>query len=1171
MKKILSILLAVCMLLTMFTLPAVAAVVDDGTGTYQYHKFDFSKDQYAYKEKRENFDSDIRSFSTLSFGKNSFGNHSGETPLKSDRVVVDYVEHNGKTALRIRANSDNLHYQGVINPIYKGEDGKWHSVRLSPGKSYQTSYNIVVVRAYGSGNTRSQLEPWTNSSTRVWPDYAANTVKCGSVAVKAPYAKSDRLSAGGTSSIAYYSHAGLYVPHHNLHFDNSNITAGSKNVPTSVATYKITSTTTEGVTTYSEPTANSVAYGKDGVKNNTYTNTMTMKTVDELVAYGVEWNAGNKAYLYDTAKAGTKWHYTDNMGINFTIPNTANIYFDVTGVDEATLPFADQIIDIGDKKYARAYNEYLITDIEYYETGKGALYVGDKLVVGDAGETYTIPAPEVADGFLGWYDAAGNKVDTYEFKAGAPGKVTAKYADTNNVDVFSIAGKDITFAENNTVVGQNVKSMPMSSNFQKNGDSLIVTPQFDKINLWPADNATFNKNTAMKALTYATAQTAQYISRPIGGSSGTAAPGTANQPEDGKVQMVLTSGNTSNVYTLRDAEGKAITAEPGAKYMVKVAYKQLGAGTISLAVGAGRPADKVGQTSLATAGGKHSSSTDAADDLYNSDYKTLGKVENVIDSEIKYADYEFVLPADFTGAPEFNLSVSSNGLLVKSDYVGDGNGNYELEDGSKIYYSQSVTGFGHKDWYRYQVLDVPEFEIQSIDIVKIESDEVALVHQFYDKGVGYKEVINVGKVGADATANAPANFEGKWYTNGANTNNVLSTYPAKDAVVYDYGVVVKKIGYGDNVRNYVGVRGIHTVFTKDGEETIHALQYKPHTYADAYEWTGKGLMGEAEMPNEATQLKNMKDIYGKGLWNMYRIGVAEAGTYKITLKYKATVSSPVEFRFAVGTDYSVVDSSTNIYLKTNYKVNESTDGFVTKDIFVTVDNAALVTEGEEGRDDNFAAYSKYLYLHFYHDVDNATFSDGATQPEILISDIELKEVDAVNVGGASALTEEAAAEVGKQAMRVYFSYKTNDGDHIIIDGVEYAIKERGFLYGNGAIASYTSNLTAGQTDKEGNPVAASYLYRGLYTSKVVSKINANFNNCWAYDEATSELTFSNYISSFGPELLDTKLLARAYVIFEDAEGNEFTVYSGLINRSINGIKAAGDVNIGVEDVPEIRK
>ena len=1126
MKKILSILLAVCMLLTMFTLPAFAEVTE---ADYEYFKFPFNGDPGYTGNK-------------IYYGLlNDAG--TGEAtwmPLMcssaSTKVEVKQVDYNGTRAIRVRVAGGSAGDAITIAPRTTNADPRLQKpIKFEPGKDYNVNYKIDITR-YGNGSTTARLMSEAYLRVDGSADAnaslpAANTVTEDKINISPVPGADLRNSAfyfttvgktsykllqgkkGATSNIGAY--AGLYC------FSPTNINGYSGLSLTQVNTVNSSGaavSSTNGVGKYTitkKEVMNALPVsGVEGAWNDLadWGITPRMTTEDEPRFTGF--------YSYDKNGDNNIDKYSDHFGI--TLPtNSTGEYIKVEG--DVTPVAGTNTITVGEDTYCLAYNEYYIYDLEYFVDNVGCLSFDDgnsvQKLYGEVGTQTTMPTPAAQEGklFLGWYkgdEKIGNAGSTITFKKGAPYELTAKWAinAVTVVDDITIMGKDIQINGTNYVNGTAVSSYT-------GGDYLKVT-----------DKALVLTSPNVRTGTFTSTTKADYI-------------------------MSAKRGNDRD-YTIVGADGKPVVAEPNTEYIINISYKQTKPGRIGLRIGAGRSTSKATATTANT-GDLGQNSAIAGSTTYINNGNRGGYY-------INFGATDF--PATFNqGADALHLTAGTVDTTVQTYSFGIKTKSLE---GMIPEFNMISVDFGTMGRYvstdengnhTYECVGVPEVEIYSIQILKVGSNENVVAFNGFSNNVGSSLVYKAGVAGSEVEV--PDNFEDCWYKSNSATTSVFDgkVPNTKLTPLYDYGAVVKNIGYGDGgPRNYIGVRGITTVLAKDGEETIHALQYKPRTYAEAFEWTGVGLKGEAEMPDEATQLKNMKEICGRGLWNMYRIGVANAGTYKITLKYKATVSSPVTFRFAVGSQNNVVDSNTNIYLNNqgpNYTVSESTDGFVTKELFITVDNTSMVTEDEAnlGRDDNFAAICNYLYLHFYHDVDNATFSDGATQPEILISDIELKEVDAVNVGGASALTDEAVERVGKQAMRVYFSYKTDDGDNIIIDGKEYAIKERGFLYNDGAIDAYTTNGC----------------YKGLneVNCKFISKINANFNNCWAYDEATSELTFSNYIGGFKEQLHDSKVLARAYVIFEDAEGNEFTVYSGLINRSINGILDAGDVNIEIEDVP----
>lgn len=268
-------------------------------------------------------------------------------------------------------------------------------------------------------------------------------------------------------------------------------------------------------------------------------------------------------------------------------------------------------------------------------------------------------------------------------------------------------------------------------------------------------------------------------------------------------------------------------------------------------------------------------------------------------------------------------------------------------------------------------------------------------------------------------------------------------------------------------------------------------------------------------------------------------------TYKIDFEYKikGELSDNCGFAFK----YAKEDGNFVTYVEGKDKIlytipqGKSLNEWHTATVLLTTDVYALV-DNSVGYNDTLTAVNKLLYCY----IDG---EDNAINLEL--KNFSVKKLldsagnDFINVMGAACLTDGAEEAAGCQALRYMFTYDTKTGAEINIDGTDYAVRERGFIYANG-------NLYA----KDG-------VYKGdiNVTNAKAGKFLTNcmtdgFDNCWAYSEIEGtdyySLVFSTYATDFLSE--DTKeLLVKAYVVVE-VDGQEFTVYSDAINRSVDYIK-----------------
>ncbi len=237
--------------------------------------------------------------------------------------------------------------------------------------------------------------------------------------------------------------------------------------------------------------------------------------------------------------------------------------------------------------------------------------------------------------------------------------------------------------------------------------------------------------------------------------------------------------------------------------------------------------------------------------------------------------------------------------------------------------------------------------------------------------------------------------------------------------------------------------------------------------------------------------------------------LANGATYRLSLHYRPIDNSNegnVTFRFTSGNSASDIIKSNS----------------VTKN-FETVDTATL----------NDSTAWRTVVLYYTADIkgENANLylapvlnveTSGAAG--IYIDTCIISKV--VESAGTSILKDEAN---GKQALRFYFSYDTNN-EKIVIDSQKLSIAKRGMLYAAESKVSDVSDLNLSNADNN------SYIYKTE---------TDNLSNCWDYDGDSEKTTFSAYLKDISEKYFDEKLAIRGYVILSD--GTVF--YSEIINES----------------------
>ncbi len=274
--------------------------------------------------------------------------------------------------------------------------------------------------------------------------------------------------------------------------------------------------------------------------------------------------------------------------------------------------------------------------------------------------------------------------------------------------------------------------------------------------------------------------------------------------------------------------------------------------------------------------------------------------------------------------------------------------------------------------------------------------------------------------------------------------------------------------------------------------------------------------------------------------------VENNSTYKIDFEYKIkgnlSKGSGLSFKYTKndGNFVTYVEGKNKVIYK--FSADKELDIWHTGTVLLTTDMYALV-EDSIGYDDELIAVSNVLYA-FIKDEDDAA--------NIEIKNFNVKKLtdkadnDLINVMGASCLTDAAEQAAGCQALRYMFTYDTKTGAEICIDGTDYTVKERGFIYANGNLYA-KGGVYKGDVNLT-NAKAGKFLTNG---------VNTNLDKCWDYSEIQGtdyySLVFSTYATDF--ELEDSKeLLVKAYLVVE-IDGQEFTIYSDAINRSVEYLKS----------------
>lgn len=584
--------------------------------------------------------------------------------------------------------------------------------------------------------------------------------------------------------------------------------------------------------------------------------------------------------------------------------------------------------------------------------------------------------------------------------------------------------------------------------------------------------------------------------------------GYATSTTAGEVGQVYDIGwyNASN-FVLRDRDGNAIVPKANTQYAVTINYEVINAGNITF--------NLLGDRKLAMTGTGANANGSIE---YGSSVSTNSlTIKDAKDGE-KGSFTFFITTKDFSDAvPMF--SVHSSNYSLRAERVATApNGNGE-ELGSYVDPDNGNT------YYPYKVVGVPQIAIQSFTLVEIDEGNVAVQLKSYEKGVGFTSVVSEGVPGAAINVDTK-NFDNKWYTaETAQGNQIVSIYPAQNTVYYDAGYAQAYARVGDSVRYIFG----------DG--CVNGSKEKSFTFENA------AIDGDYALHVAATQKINYVDAESFILAGR----VTDKHTYKITYKYKAvSANSSFGFSFGMHQDNNFWSRAEN-FNTTEYRVkNVKVGEWVEETVYFTVDFVGTVTdEAETGLNYNIS--------NDYRATLSGAFLQDATEAgnDLYFKDFVVEDLgEVMTAGGASVLTDAAADAANSQAIRYYFNYTTVDGSTIKLGDDTLTVVERGFLYRNGY-------LEKGAAEK------------GFYTTTagvVKEGKTENFGTCWHFDEATGKMTFSTYVTGFKKTGDTRKLEVKAYVIVEDANGNQFTLYADSINRSVAGVQGVGGATDGdVED------
>lgn len=536
-------------------------------------------------------------------------------------------------------------------------------------------------------------------------------------------------------------------------------------------------------------------------------------------------------------------------------------------------------------------------------------------------------------------------------------------------------------------------------------------------------------------------------------------------------------------YVIRDENGNPAVAKPNTNYAIAITYKRLTQGKQNIVLAAGRKAAYVSTGANDTSSNSYN--------RFNSSPLELD-IEEITDEYMTHTFY--VKVGDFSEGdiPVFSIHNGASGYVVER--VADVNGIKSYEVNGQTYYP-------------YKIISYPQIVIKDVQFVEIDSGNVAVTYNYYEKGKGFSAVLADA---APGTALLPTEtIDANWYDTKEACGNRYTVFPYVNASLYtaDYYISQGRdlhpdtptIGDKDTISS---VR-----ITRDGEE-IPALKYTSNK---------KVTLNDAQV---------------------LRIGSLEDGhTYRFTAQIKAdSLKTDMQLVFA-SADKNNALHGRNVAAYQNIAAGSVKDGeWKTVTCYFTADPNGIVADKEQHGFD-------YKFLQSYNALFLCFVQEGTGQNTVYLSDINVEDLGKViTTGGASVLTDGAAQSAGHQALRYYFSYNSVNGKDITIGGEDFTVVERGFIYKNGSLSMGATEVSGFFATNE----------RVLKASK-----NTDLNDCWAYADGT--ITFSTYVKDLDIADDTRKIQVKGYLLIEAADGSRYYIYSDSINRSVDGIKN-GDPN-----------
>lgn len=536
-------------------------------------------------------------------------------------------------------------------------------------------------------------------------------------------------------------------------------------------------------------------------------------------------------------------------------------------------------------------------------------------------------------------------------------------------------------------------------------------------------------------------------------------------------------------YILRDKDGNPAIAKPNTKYAIAVTYKKLSDGDQSISIGIGRNKDYI---------------SSGADDYGNGTYnRFVASAHKINDVEItgEYVTHTFYVNVKSFSegdVPVISIHNAATGYIVQR---------VASVNGIKSYNVNGTT------YYPYRIISYPQITIKDVQIIEVESGNSAVSYNYYQKGEGFYTVLKDAK--PTTPLETTANVDSYWYDSKDARGSKYTTYPYGDLVLYNADYYMSQdSGLNPDAPIFGSLDTVAPAEISKGGKVVNALKYTSNK----------------SVALEDTQILRLGDL-------------KDGHTYKFTASLKAdAMNADLKLIFATADTANALNFR-NITASKTIAANTVTSGqWKTVTCYFTADPNGIVADKEaHGFDYRFLKGYNSLYLYFVQ--------EEAGQNAIYFADFKVEDLgEIITTGGASVLTDSAAASAGHQAIRYYFSYNSTKGNNIAFGDEAFTIVERGFIYKNGT-------LDSGETEV-GNFFKTNRFI--LSSSK-----SDNFDDCWEHKNGV--ITFSTHVKNLDINNDIRKVQVKAYLLVEDMSGNQYYIYSNSTNRSADGIKN-GDPN-----------